>query len=747
MNRVSLGGFGKALLWLLGMLLAAVAAAAEPADGGQVASNSIRSLDYTTLPGGRLVIRVGLKQALQNPPAGFAISNPARIALDFPDTANGLGKNQIGVGEGPLRAVNIAQSGSRTRLVLNLSRPVGYETRMDGSTVLITLQGSETVAGNMAARFAEAPPGAPQHSLRAVDFRRGKNGEGRVLVDLSDTTTGIDIRLQGKTIVVDFINTSLPQNLERRLDVLDFGTPVRAVEATRQGNNVRLVIEPGGQWEHSAYQTDRQFIIEVRPIAEDPNKLVQGSRPGYAGEKLSLNFQNVEVRSVLQVIADFTGLNIITSESVTGNLTLRLKDVPWDQALDIILNAKGLDKRKNGNVIWVAPREELASREKLELEARQKISELEPLQTEYYALNYLRADQAKNILTGAANSATDGSGEAKCEIKAEGMAPVAAAPGAAAATTGTAAQQILSKRGNASYELKTNTLIVSDTPSKHEEIRKLLNVIDVPAKQVMIEARMVIADDKFSKTLGARFGVQAGNRAGDFRSGVSGNLTSSSAIAGGGAPGGGGNLNLSLPAAAISTTTPGSLALTLVSLGSGNLVNLELSALEADNRGKVISSPRVVTANQRPAVIAQGVELPVTTEVTTSTGTTTTTTYKPVLMCLLVNPQILNNDALILDVEVLKNTKGDAVVTSSGITNYAVNTNRVKTQVLVNNGDTAVLGGIFEQETHNDKTQLPLFGDLPVLGALFRSTLKQDDKKELLIFITPRIVKDSLNIR
>lgn len=744
MNRVSLGGFGKASLWLLGMLLAAIAAAADPADGGQAASNSIRSLDYTTLPGGRLVIRVGLKQALQNPPAGFTISNPARIALDFPDTANGLGKNQIGVGEGPLRAVNIAQSGSRTRLVLNLSRPVGYETRMDGSTVLITLQGSETVAGGVAARFAEAPPGAPQHSLRAVDFRRGKNGEGRVLVDLSDTTTGIDIRLQGKTIVVDFINTSLPQNLERRLDVLDFGTPVRAVETTRQGNNVRLVIEPGGQWEHSAYQTDRQFIIEVRPIAEDPNKLVQGSRPGYAGEKLSLNFQNVEVRSVLQVIADFTGLNIITSESVTGNLTLRLKDVPWDQALDIILNAKGLDKRKNGNVIWVAPREELASREKQELEARQKISELEPLQTEYYALNYLRADQAKNILTGLASSATDGSGEAKCEIKAEGLAPAAAAPGAAAATTSTAAQQILSKRGNASYELKTNTLIVSDAPSKHEEIRKLLNVIDVPAKQVMIEARMVIADDKFSKALGARFGVQAGNRAGDFRSGVSGDLTSSSAIAGGGAPGGGGNLNLSLPAV-LGAATSGSLALTLVSLGSGNLINLELSALEADNRGKIISSPRVVTANQRPAVIAQGVELPVTTAGTTNTPATTT--YKQVLMCLLVNPQILNNDALILDVEVLKNTKGEAVVTSDGSINFAVNTNRVKTQVLVNNGDTAVLGGIFEQETRNDKTQLPLFGNLPVLGALFRSTLKQDDKKELLIFITPRIVKDSLNIR
>jgi type IV pilus assembly protein PilQ len=353
------------------------------------AANSIESIDYATTQGGKIMLKLGMKQALQTTPAGFTISNPPRIALDFPNTSNGLGKSSLNIGEDPLRSLNIVQAGNRTRLVLNLNKPVQYETRIEDKYLLVTLQGAESAASssNVTARFAESKPAtAAKHSVQDIDFRRGKNGEGRVVITLSDATTGIDIRQQGKNIVVDFINAGLPANLQRRLDVLDFGTPVQTVDAFSQGNNTRLVIEPKGLWEHSAYQTDNQFIVEVKPVIEDPNKIAQGAKPKYSGDKLSLNFQNVEVRSVLQVIADFTGLNIITSDTVTGNLTLRLKDVPWDQALDIILQSKGLAMRKSGNVILIAPSDELATKEKLALEAKKQIEELEPLYTESFGL-------------------------------------------------------------------------------------------------------------------------------------------------------------------------------------------------------------------------------------------------------------------------------------------------------------------------------------------------------------------------
>ncbi|MFA7316166.1 MAG: type IV pilus secretin PilQ [Sulfuricella sp.] len=607
-----------------------------------------------------------------------------------------------------------------------------------------------------------------KHTVNEIDFRRGNNGEGRVVVGLSDSTTGIDIRKQGNSLIVDFLDSAVPKSQERKLDVADFGTPVRMLSTSSQGKNVRMVIEPQGQWEYSAYQADRQFIVDVKKIVEDPNKMVPGSKQGYGGEKLSLNFQNVEVRTVLQVIADFTNLNIITSDSVSGSLTLRLKDVPWDQALDIILNAKGLDKRKNGNVVWIAPRDELAVKEKAELEAKLQITELEPLQTEYYALNYLRADRAKQMLNGESSTLMDSAGDATCAPAATGLKSVTPSAGGGGGSGGggsSGAQRILSKRGSALFDLKTNMLIVNDIPGKHEEIRRLMTVIDVPAKQVMIEARVVLANDTFGKQLGVRLGGQLGKTVGDYRVGMSQNLSNSTIIANNypsswvsgsitgavsstGAVtetytpssilGGTGNSNVNLGV----SNPAGALAFTLMNLGTGNLISLELSALEADGRGNVISNPRVMTSNQRPAAIVQGVQIPVVTP--GSANSPATTTFKDVLLCLLVNPQVLNNDSILLDVEVTKDTPGE--YTPDG-NNRAVNISRVKTQVLVNNGETAVLGGIFTQATQNDVQKVPLFGDLPVVGNLFRHTTKSEDKRELMIFITPRIMKESLNIQ
>jgi len=399
------------------ILFTGVATVSVAADGDATTAiagqNNIENVTYTTLQSGKIEVKVSLNQALTSPPVGFTTNNPPRIALDFPGTINALGKNMVEVGQGTLRTVNIVQAGNRTRLVMNLAKPVGYETRMDGKDLYVTLQSSPAIVSNanVTTRFAESggttATGQQTHSLNDIDFRRGSNGEGRVVVDLSDSNTGIDIRKVGKNLVVEFLDAKLPAKLERRLDVVDFGTPVKALATSSQGKNARMVIEPQGLWEYSAYQADRQFIVDVKKVVEDPNKMVASGKQGYAGEKLSLNFQNVEVRTVLQVIADFTNLNIITSDSVSGSLTLRLKDVPWDQALDIILNAKGLDKRKNGNVVWIAPRDELAVKEKSELEAKMQVTELEPLQTEYYALNYLRADRAKQMLNGETGTLSD----------------------------------------------------------------------------------------------------------------------------------------------------------------------------------------------------------------------------------------------------------------------------------------------------------------------------------------------------
>ena len=715
--------------WPKGAAIAAVASLLLFGVGQALAqaANSIENLAVSKGSSGRTIVRFTLKAPLPNPPAGFAINNPPRIALDFPDTGNGMGRSAQEIGDPALRSVNIVQAGNRTRVVFNLNKPQSFETQVEGNTVVVTLSETAAVAAEAptVSRFAEARPGEAAHALRDIDFRRGRNGEGRIIVDLSDTTTGIDIRQQGKTLIVDFIKTSLPRNLERRLDVGDFATPVMTIDTFEQAGNTRMVIEPKGLWEHSAYQTDNRFIVEVKPIQEDPNRLTQGTRAGYKGEKLSLNFQNVEVRAVLQVIADFTGLNIITSDTVTGSLTLRLKDIPWDQALDIIMQTKGLDMRKNGNVVLIAPREELAVKEKQQLESLQQINDLEPLQTEMFQLNYQKADAIKALISDK-----------------EG--------------------KFLSKRGTAVVDARTNILFVQDTGGRLEEVRRLIRQIDVTVRQVVIESRIVIADDKFGRQLGVRFGMQTGftlNRR--YAGGVGGTLNTQPVVSTGGgttttretrtqtpfelasglasagysdSP----QLNVNLPV----TNPAGQLALTLINLGSGNLINLELSALEADSRGKVVSSPRVVTADNQKASIEQGTEIPY---VTPGTGNSPATVqFKKAVLRLDVTPQITPDNRIIMTVEIRKDSVGQFVPVAGGGFVPAIDTKNVTTQIAVNNGDTAVIAGIYEETLNNDVTKVPFLGDLPYLGYLFKTTNKNVEKTELLIFLTPRIVKESV---
>ncbi|OGA35915.1 MAG: secretin [Betaproteobacteria bacterium RIFCSPLOWO2_12_FULL_62_13b] len=685
----------------------------------QTPPNSVEAFNVSQ-QSGKVIVKLTLKEALKSQPGSFTVANPARIAFDLPNTVNGLGRNSQNIGEGELVSMNIVQAGERTRMVLNLRRSVGYDTQIDGKNLVIILAAAPAASasgGAAVTHFVEAKQ-ADAHTVRDIDFRRGKAGEGRIVVDLSDSSTGIDIRAQGQNLVIDFFKTSLPDKLRRRLDVTDFGTPVQSVNTFSQGENVRMVIAPKGMWEHSAYQTDTQFVVEIKQIVPDPNKLTQGSKAGFSGEKLSLNFQNVEVRSVLNVIADFTDLNIITSDAVGGSLTLRLKDVPWDQALQIILDTRGLDMRKNGNVVWIAPRDELATKEKLTLESQQQIGELEAVRTESFMLNYQKAAEVQALLSS---------------------------------TT----QKILSKRGSAVVDARTNTVFVQDVPTRLEEVRKLIAQIDVAVRQVMIEARIVEANDSFSKNLGARLGYNQALPGGDslgrdvLRTSLGASLANNAQLttnADGtkqmvsGTPdfmAGGQNVNL--PATGLGGFNAGVISAILFNRGFTRFLNLELTALEADGKGKIISSPRVLTGDKVEAVIEQGTELPY--QSATSSGATSVS-FRKANLSLKVKPQITPDGNIIMTLDINKDSVGQ--VTAAG---FAIDTKHVKTEVLVENGGTVVIGGIFSQDERVTTTKVPLFGDIPVLGNLFKNTGKTDNKTELLVFITPRIIDDRLILR
>ena len=703
----------------IGVLLLGVASLSHAEPRIQSISSSIQ--------GGAEVVRIDLSEPLAAVPAGFVVQSPARIALDFPGVGSELQRNAVELNQGNLRMAHVVQAADRTRVVLNLNQPTNYQAEVQGRSLLVSLApvaSAAAVAAAPASVFAESRNDGAL-PLRDIDFRRGVENAGRVIVDLANNQVGVDIRQQGQNLVVEFLRTSLPEGLRRRLDVTDFGTPVQTISTVQSGDRVRMVIEPKGLWEHSAYQSDNQLVVEVRQQKTSPDKLTQG--PGYRGEKLSLNFQNIDVRSLLQVIADFTNFNIVTSDTVQGNLTLRLKDVPWDQALDIILQAKNLGMKRSGNVLQIAPKDELAAKEKAELEAQAAIRDLEPLRTQSFQLNYTKAAEIAAQLTSSGGGG-----------------------GGGGSSGGT--KSLLSSRGSVIAEPRTNQLFISDIPSRLVQIEEMISKLDVPVRQVLIEARIVEATDTFGKSLGVKLGTadMRGIRGGDAgyhvgggnRVAFGGNYNAIGATTGAFEASGLSTLTsqmVNLPAQGFSGISPTNFAISLFSSAANRFLNLEISALEAYGKGRVVSSPRVVTADQTKALIEQGTEFPY--QQATSSGATSIAFRKAVLK-LEVTPQITPEGNIILDLDVNKDSPGTPV--EGGM---SINTKRVRTQVLVENGGTVVIGGIFELNERESENKVPVLGDIPVVGNLFKQRTRQAEKQEMLVFITPKMISDRGAVR
>ncbi len=702
------------------------------------AQNSIVSVSGS-VRGDVETVRIEFVEPLDALPAAFVTQSPARIALDFAGVTGGEARSVVEINQANVQSATLVQADERSRVVLSLKRAASYAMQIEGRALLVTLDPSTSALPGEAAQNRMVASRRSNAGLGAIDFRRTGEGVGRVRLVLPSSRVTADIKQVGSTLVVDLSNVTLPERLRRRLDVSDFGTPVQTVTTTELGDRVHMVIAPQGEWEHTAYQTESELVIDIKPLKLDPRKLTQGA--GYNGQKLSLNFQSIDVRQVLQVIADFTGFNVVTSDSVTGSVTLRLQEVPWDQALDIILQSKGLGVRKTGNVLWIAPKEEIATKEKLDLESKLSSENLEPLRTQSFQLNYAKAADIAPQLTAG------GGGSSAPVVSASSGA--AGAGGGSGATTGVGSARILSARGSAIAEVRTNQLFVTDIPSKLEQVAQLIAKVDIAVRQIVIEARIVEADDSFGKSLGVKLGgadVRASN-GGDGGYQVSGEnrvafgTSYSNAV---GASGFGGTNDVTsnfvnLPAIGQNGYNPASFAVTLFSAASNRMMGLEISAIESDGKGKVVSSPRVITADQAKAVIEQGVEIPY--QIATSSGATSIAFRKATLR-LDVTPQITPDGNVNLDLEVNKDSLG--VTTPGGI---AINTKRVKTQVLVENGGTVVIGGIFTQEEQEDQTKVPLLGDLPFVGVLFKSTTRSSKKKEMLVFITPKLVSERAMVR
>ena len=697
-------------------------------------TNAIKDIQYSSLPGNRLQISLELTEQAVTP-LSFTIDNPARIAFDFADTGSNLPKRSQPIGIGIAQSITAVSTKSKTRVILNLTEVVPYQVTTQGKNVLITLDSEATGAAfeTVAATVGSTPKDAPRFSnnprgIEKIDFRRGEEGEGRVVVNLTDANIPMDISDEFGKVVVKFLGIKLPAELRQTLDVLDFATPVKSVSSFEEDDNVRIEIEPvNSDYEHVAYQANNIFTIELKPISKDELEEVKKEKFGYTGERLSLNFQDIPVRAVLQLIADFTSLNVVVSDSVDGNLTLRLKNVPWDQALDIILKAKGLSKRESGTVMMIAPSEEIAAQEKIDLEAQQSVSELAPIRSAFFTINFAKVTELAGIFTGQG-----GGGDAGEEASA------------------TASSGILSPRGSVIVDERTNTLIVKDTEEVISEVRRTLQKLDIPIRQVMISSRIVIATDEFTKELGSRFGVTQANTNSDGFAATTGTFRGSDTITSSGIsnitntgtpepftyPSGitaADRLNVNL---ATSGAAAGSIAFAVLS--GSSLIDLEISALQAENQGEVISSPRVVTADRHLARIEQGVEIPY---LSASSSGATQVEFKKAVLSIEVTPQITPDDRVIMDLAVNNDTVGDIF---SGIP--SIDTREVATQVLVNNGDTVVLGGIYEQIKRNEVDKVPFLGDIPLIGFFFRHTLESDERRELLIFVTPQILKDALSL-
>jgi type IV pilus assembly protein PilQ len=714
----------RVLATWIGVLAIALTGVSTALAQAAPAGNQLRDIQVQPLPGDRLELRLVTSGAAAEPLA-FTIDNPARISLDLQNTALGLDKRRKDVNIGPLVTILAAEAGGKTRVVLNLDKMVPYQTRVDGNTIVVTLGAVEAAAAAVttfpdAGAAAGAAPAQAGRSVSGVDFRRGENGAGRVVITLSDPATPVDVRKEGDRVVLSFNGAALPANLQKRLDVTDFATPVSFIESASTPSGTRVSIAAKLPFQELAYQSDNVFSVEIAPVVveeKDVKPTLFSPDREYNGERLTLSFQDIETRAVLQLLADVSGRNIIVSDSVAGNVTLRLQNVPWDQALDIVLATKGLDMRENGGVIIVAPADEIASREKADLEARKDIRELEPLLSEYLQVNYAKASDLAELMKGKG-----GKGNA-----------------------------MLSERGTVAIDERTNTLLVQDVSESIRQIRRLVSTLDIPVRQVLIESRIVIVNDDFSRDLGMRWGVTAVNDTSDGLIAVSGSGSGTNTIVNSALnnqqstgsmypvqlPAQGDRYNVNLPVA----NPAGRLGLAL--LGEDYLVDLELSALQAEGRGEVISSPRVITANQKEASIRQGVEIPY--QESSSSGATSTQ-FKEAVLSLTVTPQITPDDRIIMDLKVTKDSVGKIVSDERGGSIPSIDTREVVTQVLVNNGQTVVLGGVYETEEGEQVSKVPFLGDIPGVGVLFRSTRKVSNKSELLIFVTPKILKEGSNI-
>jgi len=676
---------------------------------------ALQSVDVQPLPGQQLQVTMRLSGPAPQP-LSFTIDNPARISFDLPNTTLAMASKRIDVHAAGLDTIVAAETKDRTRLVMNLDKLVPYDTRVVGNNIVVMLGGGSATTATVTSAAPAPLATSGARELRAIDFRRSADGAGRVMVKLSDPHIHINLHQVGNQVVVDFSDANVPANLMRRYDATDYGTPVTGFDVTRVGNGSRISISANGDFEQLAYQSDDQYVVEVSPKRRAVN--AQEEKPVYSGERLTLNFQDIETRAVLQLLADASGQNIVVSDSVSGNVTLRLQNVPWDQALDIVLRTKGLDKRRQDNVIIVAPQAELAAREKADLAARKDVQELAPLRSEYLQVNYAKAKDMEALIKTQSNS-------------------------------------LLSPRGSVTVDDRTNTLLLQDTSDRLADIRRLVATLDIPVRQVLIEARIVIVNNDFERDLGARFGftnVQANGPSGLVTTtgtavGTDQIITSGIGNANGvpstgspfpvSVPSGINRYNVNLPV----SNPAGTFALGI--LGSNFIVDLELSAAQAETQANIISSPRVITANQKEATIEQGVEIPY--QQSASSGATTIQ-FKKAVLALKVTPQITPDNRIILDLDVKDDSVGQVVVASGGVNVPSIDTREIATQVLVNDGQTVVLGGILQTTQREDDTKVPYLGDIPVLGHLFKNTKHQDDKDELMIFITPKIVREGVTI-
>jgi type IV pilus assembly protein PilQ len=710
----SLRRIGIGVLLFAGVTLQALAQSA----------NRLEGITFTTGAGNKVELTLRLSDNAPTP-LTFTVDNPARIALDLPDTTVAMQSRRVDVKQGVVDTVNVAEANGRTRVVLNVDNLVPYETRVQGNTIVVSVGGAggraassgaavSTAAAAATSNTRSAAPVSGSRSVSNIDFRRGSDGSGRIVVELTDAKVPADLHQEGGRIVVNFAKTSLPENLMQRLDVTDFATPVNSVDALRAGDSTRLVIQASGDYEQLAYQSDNIYTIEIKPVVKLPPELQDQKE--YTGERLTLNFQDIETRAVLQLLADTSGQNMVISDTVGGNVTLRLQNVPWDQALDIVMRTKGLDMRREGNVMFVAPAAEIAAREKEILTARQQVQQLAPLRTEYLQINYAKASDLSALIKSGQNNS------------------------------------LLSERGSVAIDERTNTLLLQDTSERLADIRRLVSTLDIPVRQVLIEARIVIVNDDYSRELGVRFGanvaVDHGGRDGGGIVGARNFAAPDGAVLSRQPDGVDTPPTFAVPAVAdrymvnLPVANPaGRLALTL--LDSDYIVDLELSAAQAEGRGEIISSPRLITANQREATIEQGVEIPY--QESSSSGATTTQ-FKKAVLSLKVTPQITPDNRVILDLTVAKDSVGQLVASATGGFVPSIDTREIVTQVLVNDGQTVVLGGILETERRDAETKVPWLGDVPVLGRLFKTTSKTDNKDELLIFVTPRILREGSSL-